>query len=292
MKTIFFGASAYVLPIIDLLYKKYDLQLVVTTEQNLSDPVPQFCTKNAIPFVSVKKLDDATLAKIKHVSAPFAVLADFRILVKQDVIDIFPKGIINIHPSLLPQYRGPTPGTSAILDGKKETGVSLMVLDKDMDHGPTIGQIKEHIEPTDTSVTLYTRLFAKGAQLLEEVLPGYIDGKITPKKQDHTKATYTTYLTRESGFVAKEALEQMDATKRDAMIRAYYPWPGVWTRLNLNGNERIVKLLPPVIPSEVEGSQPKIEILLQVEGKKPVSPKDFLNGYPGAKELLQKLGIL
>lgn len=268
MNTVFFGSSSYVIPVIEFLYKNCHLQLVVTTEKNPTDAIPKFCTEHEIPFLSVEKLDEKTIAEIKKINAPFAVLADFRLLIKQNILDLFPKGILNIHPSLLPQYRGPTPGVAALLDGKKETGVSIMLLDNKLDHGPLLGQETEAILPTDTSVSLYTRLFAKGAQLLEKVLPDYLDGKIKPIPQDETKATYSEYLTRESGCI-----DLKNPLKIEQAIRAYFPWPGVW----MKWNEKIVKLLP--------GK------LIQVEGKKPVGYKDFVNGYPEGKQLLEKLGL-
>lgn len=276
MKTIFFGASTYVLPLIKYLQTRYELALVVTTETTSTDAIPQFCTENHIPFLSVTKLDQEAVKKIAAVRAPFAVLADFRLLIKQEVIDIFPKGICNIHPSLLPEYRGPTPGTTALLDGKTTTGVSLMLLDKELDHGPILGQLEEKIEQSDTSVSLYQRLFAKGVDLLDRYLPLYLEGKEEPKAQDHTQATYTKFLTRESGYIDNNKLQQKE--KLQNMIRAYFPWPGVWTKLSLNGKEKIVKFLP--------------NNLVQVEGKKPVSITDFLHGYPEAEKFLKKMGLL
>src|SRR6185312_2134349 len=100
MKTIFFGASSYVLHTIEFLNKNYDLQLVVTTESKPTDSVVWYCEKNSIPYVSVNKIDDAIIEKLKAIGAPFAVLADFRLMIRENVLDIFPKGIINIHPSL------------------------------------------------------------------------------------------------------------------------------------------------------------------------------------------------
>lgn len=282
LPTIFFGASAYVLPLIEFLHTNYDLALVVTTEKNPTDAVPKYCLENHIPYLSVAKLDDETIAKMTQIGAPLAVLADFKLLISQKVIDLFPKGIINIHPSLLPEYRGPTPGTTALLDGREETGVSLMLLDTQLDHGPLLGQVTEHISSSDTSATLYPRLFEKGTILLEKVLPQYLDGKIKPTEQDHGKATYTERLTRESGFI--DANKPLDKTELNRMIRAYFPWPGVWTLLRLSASEGQakkeirVKLLP--------------KNMLQIEGKRPVSYKDFMNGYPKGEAFLQKLGLL
>jgi len=277
--TIFFGASSYVIPLIQLLNEKYQLKLVVTTEQKPTDPVPSHCITHGISYISVTKFDETLRSKLLALSSSFAVLADFRLMVKEDVLNLFPKGIINIHPSLLPEYRGPTPGVAALLDGRETTGVSLMLLDTQLDHGPLIGQVSEHILPSDTAVSLYEKLFAKGAQLLEEKLPLYLEGKIEPKEQDHSKATYTDFLTRDSGYIDYHKLSAIIShTRLEQMIKAYFPWPGVWTKVSVKGKALRVKFLP--------------EQRVQVEGKNPMSYKDFMNGYEQGKNILQKLQLI
>lgn len=275
--TIFFGSSSYVLPVIEYLSKDFDLKLVITTEKD-SGIVPQYCAVNSIPCISVFKLDQPLNHKLSAINAPFAVLADFALLVPQSLINLFPKGIINIHPSLLPLYRGPTPGLSALLNGELTTGISIMLLDKDLDHGPLIGQISLPIKPNDTSATLYPRLFEEAAELLKKILPEYLEGKIQPKEQDHTKATYTLpHLTRESGFINFHEVITIDPQLFDRKVRAFFPWPSLWTKYTKEGrlSGKIIKFLP-------EGK-------IQVEGKKPQSYKDFLNGYPEEKEWVEKI---
>ncbi len=276
--TVFFGASSYVLPVIAYLHENYDLQLIITTEKE-DGAVPTYCQNHQISYVSVTTLKDQTLIdKLVSLHSSFAVLADFGLLVPQSVIDLFSKGIINIHPSLLPLYRGPTPGMTALLRGDTTTGISIMLLDKDLDHGPLLGQVTTEIYPHETSGTLYPRLFQEGTALLKKVLPEYLAESIKPVEQDHSKATFTEpHLTRESGYVSDQELATMNHELLDRKVRAYFPWPTVWTRMSLEGRlkGKIMKLLP-------EGK-------VQVEGKKPQSYKDFLNGYPEAKEWLEKI---
>ena len=273
---IFFGASSFVLPVIEFLNKQYDLKLVVTTEMKPTDAVPKFCQENNIPFIQVNSTKEllTTSYQLQTTRSQFAVLANFGIIVKQETLDLFPKGIINIHPSRLPQYRGPTPGQTAILLGDVRTGVSIMLLDNDVDHGPILAMEQEKILPTDTSSSLYQRLFAKGVTLLEAVLPTYLTGELQPITQNHKDATYTKMLTRDSGFI--DSTRPVATGLLDRTIRAYYPWPGVWTKWQMgNGKEKIVKFLP--------------NKRIQVEGKKPLSYKDFINGYPEGKEFLKKI---
>jgi methionyl-tRNA formyltransferase len=290
-KIIFFGSSSYVLPIIKILKENFDLVLIVTTEQRDTDSVPGFCKEERIPCLQIQRFNDETIEQLKKLQAPVAVLASFGLIIPQTVLDIFPKGILNIHPSLLPKYRGATPVQSALLNGDKETGVTIIRLDSEMDHGPILAQEKAEIKLEDTAESLYNQFFQQGAEMIKNLLPEYIYPEPFDKlriklvDQDHTKATYTQrVLTRQDGYFDIE--NPPSPEQLDRMIRAYYPWPGVWTKWKIsskggsasggeNGKWKILKFLP--------------NKQLQVEGKKPVSHKDFLNGYPQLKEKIEKL---
>lgn len=276
-KIVFFGSSAYVIPILQQLQEHFLLSLVITTEKNPIDAVPQYCTSHSIPFLSVSSLKNHELEQeLQNSNAPLAVLADFGIIIPTSILQLFPKGIINIHPSLLPHYRGSTPGHTAIANGDTKTGISIMRLDNKLDHGPILAQQEEEILPTDTAKTLYERLFIQGAHLLIPTLTAYLSGNLMTEVQDESHATYTQTLSKESGYI--DNLNPPTKEKLHNLIRAYFPWPGVWTKINLYGKEKIVKLLP--------------QNMLQVEGKKPMTVKDFLNGYPDAKDILLRLHLL
>ena len=274
-KIIFFGASSYVLPIVEMLKSKFALERVVTTEKLGSDPLIKFCIQNKIPysFVSSKnELLKLVNSKSSIVNAQLGIVADFGIIIPREILDQFTHGILNIHPSLLPKYRGPTPVQAAILNGDKTTGVTIIKLDEHMDHGPIIEQFEEKISNNDTFETLIKRLFEKTSMALEHVITRYNkDQKAHP--QDHSKATFTKLLKRDDGFVDISYIPPVE--KLDRMIKAFYPWPGVWTRLRLSsgGEAKIVKFLP--------------NKKIQVEGKKQMSYKDFLNGYPNANSHLK-----
>lgn len=268
------------MPIIEVLRKNFDLSLVLTTErlalqgEVMQSPVINLCIKSKIPYLSAQQFSNLIVQQLKKPKASVAVLADFGLIIPPEILSLFPKGIVNVHPSLLPKYRGSTPVQAAILNGDKTTGVSIMKLDGKIDHGPILKQEKEKILDTDTAETLYERLFAKGANLLPKVLNKYFKGNLKPIPQNHTKATITKPLTRQDGFIDVSKLATA-VTKIDTMIRAYYPWPGVWTQLRIRDKLLRIKFLP--------GQK------LQVEGKKPISYQDFLNGYPEAKELVSSL---
>jgi methionyl-tRNA formyltransferase len=273
LKIIFFGSSGYVIPILEILKNNFELLLVITTDKS-EGTVPSYCQRNKIPFVSTSNFKDNDLKSlILNLKSPVAVLADFGLIIPEEILSAFPKGIINLHPSLLPKYRGPTPVQTAILKGEKTTGISIIKLDKEVDHGPVLCQEKEEILSSDTAETLYKKLFEKGASLLPNVLNKYLKDDLKLVAQEHEKATFTKPLTRQDGFI--DLSSSLEIKKLKLKIFAYYPWPGVWFKTKLNDTEKIIKLLP--------GDR------LQVEGKKPMTYKDFLNGYPEAKEILEKI---
>ncbi len=276
-KIVFFGSSRYVIPVIKVLKEKFELVLVVTTEQNSSNAIPFYCQANRIPYVCVSAFSNQTLnSQLSILNSELAVLAYFGLIIPQKVLKIFSKGIINIHPSLLPKYRGPTPVQNAILNGERITGVSTIKLDDKIDHGPVLTQKEEKILEDDTADTLYARLFKIEADLIYQTIKQYIKGDLKPQQQDHSKATLTKLLQKNDGLINFDS--PPSPVRIDRMIRAFYPWPGVFFKYNFDDKEKIIKLLP--------------KNKIQVEGKNPVSYKDFTNGYPKGKDILEKLGLI
>lgn len=268
MKVIFFGSSRYVVPVLEFLNNMHTVLLVVTTEQGSLEPVKFYCHTKKINCISVRKAGDLVANyEIQRIKADMGIVADFGIIIPEQIINSFPKGMANIHPSILPKYRGPTPVQTAILNGDNITGVSIILLDKLMDHGPILAQKEDAIEPFDTAKTLYEKLFKQGALLLSQVLEKYEHNNITPKPQNETQATFTKFLTKEDGYI------NLTSNDIDRKIKAYFPWPGAWTKVKLSSTsgEKIVKLLP--------------NNKVQVEGGKEMEYKDFINGYLQADKL-------
>lgn len=278
MKVVFFGSSRYVIPTVQMLHNYFNLALVVTTEQGSQDPIPFYCKTKKINFMSVRKSADLiSSSQIQEANASIAVVADFGLIIPEETIKSFPMGMINIHPSLLPKYRGPSPVQSAILNGEKTTGITLIQLDKYMDHGPIIESKKEEIKPDDTAKSLYERLFKIGTILLQKTLQKYETQTVNLTPQDHEQATFTQMLTRDDGFMDFKTFSS-NMEFFDKIIRAYYPWPGVFTRLRLSSalQEKIIKFIP--------------NKRIQVEGGREIEYKDFINGYPDAdKNLIEFL---
>lgn len=269
MKTIFFGGSSFVIPIINVLKEDFGLDLVVVKNEN--DPLINYCKLNNINFEingHLKYSKERSLeqdAKILNKEFDLGVVADYGVYIPSDILSFYKHGIINVHPSLLPKFRGPTPVQSALLANEKTTGVTVIRIDNQIDHGPILSQKEIEINNKDTSFDLLKKLFELGALLIKDSLPKYLNGDLIPSPQDDSKATFTNIFTKTDGFINIEKL--LETSNIDQMIKAFYPWPGVWTKVLVGKqNEKIVKLLP--------NNQ------IQVEGKKPMFYKDFLNGYP------------
>lgn len=223
----------------------------------------------------VTNKDDLAQLKSLVFRPDVGILASFGVILSQKVINFLQKGILNIHPSLLPKYRGTSPVQAALLAGDKQTGVSIIKIDKKADHGQIVSQFEEPIRPDDTTELLEHRLFVQGTEVLKTILPAYLEDQIKPKEQNHQQATYTKKLNRDDGKIdwskPPEFIERQ--------IRAYYPWPGTWAEVHLRG-EKSKRLK--ILKAHLENGKLVLD-LVQLEGKKPVSWKQFQEGYPEAK---------
>lgn len=288
MKIVFFGTPEYVLPILKAVHKKFvtgpgksPISAVVTQspkpvgrKQVLTySPIDKWAHEHKIPiYYSASDLIE------NPPEATLGILASYGEILKKEVINLFPQGILVIHPSLLPKYRGASPVPAAIAAGDSETGVSIIKMDEKMDHGPIVCQSKESILPEDTGESLRDRLFEKSADILTEMIPAYTQGKINLKPQNDEEATFTKLMRREDGFI--DLSQEQSPEKVNNFIRALSPWPGAWTLIKLNESDtekRRIKLLKSHIEDET-----LILDEVQLEGKGPVTWKQFQEGYKDA----------
>jgi len=167
---------------------------------------------------------------IRAFRADAAVLVAYGKIIPQSIIDVFPKGIINIHPSLLPQYRGPIPIEQAILDGVPETGVSIMQLVKAMDAGPVFAQEKIALTGKESKQELTEKLLALGGELLIQHLPVILEGNLTPTPQDESKATFCQLINKQDSILDFN----LPAEQLERAIRAFAIWPQSRARLRIN----------------------------------------------------------
>lgn len=230
--------------------------------------------------IVLNQLKRSSQIEIVGQKAEVGILASYGKILPEETLKKFPLGILNLHPSFLPQYRGPSPVQAALLEGKTTTGITIMKMDKKIDHGPIVWQKETEIKPEETAGQLYQRLFSLGTKALLEFLPAYLQGKIKPRAQNHSQASYTQKLTRESGFIPLRKLFQQPILTSH-QIRAYSPWPGAWTKIKINHQEKRLKILK----AHLEEKKLTLD-QVQLEGKNPVTFKQLLEGYPQIKASL------
>jgi methionyl-tRNA formyltransferase len=191
-------------------------------------PVKQAALRLGLPILQPETLrDPAAVEQIAALQPDVGVVAAYGEILRKNVLAIPPLGYINIHPSLLPRYRGPAPVAGAILAGDDETGVTIMRLDAKMDSGPILAQRRAPLPPDVRAKELTDALFRLGAALLVETLAPYAAGQIAPIPQDDSQATYTALLRKSDGAIDWSA----PAARIERMTRAYDPWPSAWTTL-------------------------------------------------------------
>lgn len=247
IKVAFFGTSDRSLPILDSLNKNFNLAMCITKKDVLvgrrqtpkETKVKSWAKENGVKFVliekSLSKEADYISEQIILSGAKVGVVADFGYIIPQKILDIFPKGLINIHFSLLPKYRGASPVQFAILNQDKKTGITFQKMVYELDKGPIIFQKAYKLNGNETSGELYKKLFEEAAKILPNVLLNYINNHITPKEQKENKASYTyspthpqsTYIFKEDALINWE----LPTPRIEAAIRAFNPWPVAWCKI-------------------------------------------------------------
>jgi len=258
-------------------------------------PLKIFAQTHNIPVFSPDKLNPPeTISLLQRLEADIWLVIAYGKIIPQNILDIMPNKILNIHPSLLPQYRGPAPIHASLRNGDATTAVSLMQLDNLMDHGPIIAQQKIDIASTDTYIELEQKIIQVSAKLLLDYLPKFIAGQIIPQPQNHTKASIVSMVKKQDGQINWQKHTSQNIIN---LYRAYLDWPQVYTYLNTGKKvifERVelevnnsIKLKPGYW--ELDTSNNKLIIgtidgnimvtQLKVEGKNSIDPKSFANGY-------------
>lgn len=296
LKIVFFGTPFFVVPVLEALMKDFDVVGVVTTpdvkigRKKILTGTPVKLTyekylaktKKKGLIIASQQFNNLTIQQLQKLQPDLFVVAAYGHLIPQSLLDIPKYGSLNIHPSLLPKYRGPSPIQSAILDGNNTTGITIIKMDEEIDHGPILLKKEIPITESDTFETLHIKLFTLAAEMLARTIPRYVSGKLKPKPQNHKLATYTSHITRQDGFIEWPKIDSLSSLEIrnlkleiERKVRAYYPWPTVWLVTNKHGKEQRVKLLP--------GKR------IQPEGGKPMSLKDFTNGYPDLGEKIKTM---
>ncbi len=288
---IFFGTEDFSLVALrGLIESGYTIGAVVTKPdskkgrgQKLVPPsVKVLATQYNIPVWQPTKLKDIT-ENIQSLGKVTGVLVSFGKIIPQSTIDLFTPGIINVHPSLLPKYRGPSPIESAIKNGDDKTGVSIMQLSAEMDAGPVYTVVEHDLHGTETRTELYHALADIGTNLLLESLPSIIDGSLKPIDQNNDNATYCSLLKKED---AELDLSVLTAEEAERTIRAHIGFPK--SKLVINHHSIIITKAhvsnQQKTPLDVlcrGGAYLSVDELIAPSGKS-MSAESFLRGYAAA----------
>ncbi len=303
VKTLFFGTSSFAVPTLkNLINFGYNVKAVITQPEKpagrkritIPSPVKKLAEENNISVFEPHDLkNDDFFKQFKNLEPDMCVLAAYGKIIPARYLDLPHYGFINIHPSLLPKYRGPSPIQNAILNGDEKTGVTIMKMDEKIDHGPVLAVIGYQLSTAQNYKETEEDLAKLGAELLIDVLPKYISSELKFQVQNDAEATFTKLLNRDSGRINWN-LSAKDIWNK---TRALNPEPGTWTKWN----GKVLNILDTEIfclekeEQKAPGTVMKIHngliavttkkcylILkqIQLEGGKIMDAKSFLNGHP------------
>ena len=305
MRVIFMGTPEFAVPSLEhLILNQYQVVAVYTQPDRpagrgrslVSPPVKRAALTWKLPVVQPVSLKQAEVVEqLAGFHPEVIVVSAFGQILPHSVLDIPSYGCINIHPSLLPRFRGASPVAAAILAGDEFTGVSIMVMDRGLDTGPILARAQIPISAQDTTGSLTAKLSQIAARLLQEVLTCWLRGELTPQPQNEAEATYCGSITKQEGEIDWH-LPAIDIWRR---VRAFSPWPGCYTRwqgrqlklieaVPLPGEAtlevgQVVALTPATKESKVAfgvntGDGVLGVLRVQLEGRQAMSAGEFLRG--------------
>lgn len=275
LKFVFFGTPDFAVYVLEELAEAGYLPSLVVTTPDLkvgrghyfeSPPVKKWADTHKIPVLQPKVIDELFINILQEKKYDIFILTAYGKMLPKKLLSIPKHGVLNIHPSMLPRLRGPSPVRSAILNNERNTGTTVIVLDEKMDHGPIIAQESIKINDKDWPPllpVLEEKLFRKGGKLLVKVMEDYIKEKITPKPQDEAKATYCEKIKKEDGLV-----DILNDSPKEIYIKycAFYGWPRIFFFQN---GKRII-----ITKARLENDKFIIEKVMPENGKE-MNYKDF-----------------
>ncbi len=301
LKIVFMGTPDFTTPVLAALVDAgHDVVGVYTRPDRRAgrgrrlaeSPVKRHALERGLPVFQPASLrkDREAIEALRVLAPDVVVVAAYGLFLPSAMLDLPRLSCLNIHPSLLPRHRGPSPVATAILDGDDTTGVTVIRLDNQMDHGPVVAQRETPIGEDETAGALTARLFRLGAELLLETLPGWDRGDLVLEAQDESLATVTPQLTKQDGEIDWGRSAEYIARQ----VRAYSPWPGTFTRWRgrrvaivaadraresvASGPTGLVTALPEGVG--VATGDGVLELrTVQLEGRKPVAIDEFLRGH-------------
>jgi len=304
LKIIFMGTPKFGAIILEKLADSRYKPILVVTETDkpvgrkkvlTPPPVKVVAEKYEIPVLQPEKIRNSE-SEIRNLKPDLIIVAAYGKILPEEILEIPKYGCLNVHPSLLPRWRGPSPVQSAILNGDTDSGVTIMKIAEKVDAGPVLIQRKLKLEGNETYDVLHDKLGKMGGDLLIEIIPEWITGKIDPQLQDESRTTYTRILKKEDGKIDWEK----SAEEIERQIRAFNLWPGIFTFWEKSGKLIRIKILKarvlnransktyPIGKTLVAGQNELcvqtgkgflIIERLQLEGKKETDSEDLLRGY-------------
>ncbi len=283
---VFFGSGPVAKASLEFLASHFTIEAIITkpsTQAQMSSAVP------AVPVLTVRNEKEINqLMGQRSFQSHLGVVVDFGIIMEQSVIDSFPLGIVNSHFSLLPEWRGADPITFSILSGQQETGVSLMLINEQLDEGQLLAQESLQLSPSITTPKLTSQLIDLSNSMLLQELPQYVSGKTKPYPQDLSRpVSYSRKLTKQEGIIDW----RKSAIQIEREIRAFAGWPRSRTKL---ANFDVIITAAEVLdgagtPGSLQTSKSQLIVFcgekalsilrLQPAGKKDMPVQAFLAGY-------------
>ncbi len=315
MRTIFLGTGWESLATLKVLFEdlNFEIVCVITTpdkkvgrKQTVTpSAVKEYASENNIPIVHTEKKKENYIRALKKYNPEIAICKAFGEIIPKEFLDYLKFGCINIHFSILPKYRGAVPIQKAILEGEKETGISIMLMNEGLDEGDILKIFKEKIRSDDTNISLRKRLVEKTTEVLIPILKEWVNGDITPIPQNNDEATYCW-----EKDISKEKAEiiwsKYSPNYIERMVRAFVPWPVTWTKLDERLPDSIARKRMKIFEAELvklENERDAGELFVendmvlfstndpftvlrvksfQIAGKKKTNEKEFLNGMKGS----------
>lgn len=299
MRVVFMGSPRFAVPSLEYLVSSgYELAAVYTQPDSMggrgrslaASPVKEAASALGLTVVQPQSLKaPGAVEQLAGFKPDVIVVAAFGQLLPKAVLELPRWGCLNVHPSLLPTFRGASPVAAAILAGDGFSGVSIILLDEGMDSGSVLGRAQLPIADIDTTASLGEKLSIVGAGLLGEVLVGWMRGELSPQPQDEARATYCKPIAKDDG----EIDWQLSAIEIWRRVRAFYPWPGCFTRWR-GKTLKIIEAAPltAVTPAKagevvaldsggfgIGSGEGVLDILrVQLAGKQTLSAAEFLRG--------------
>jgi methionyl-tRNA formyltransferase len=274
MRIVFMGTPAFAVAAVDALARAGHAVLAVVAQpdrpagrgQALRAPATKaWAEAHGVPVLQPEKVRDGRLAaELRALSPDVLVVAAYGRILGKDLLELAPRGAVNVHGSLLPRWRGAAPIQWAIAAGDAETGVSIMQMDEGLDTGDVLLQRVLPIGPGDTAETLAPRLAALGGEALVEALALAEAGKIAPVRQDGAQATHARILEKEDGRIDWSR----PAAELAARLRGFTPWPGAWTTLD----GKVLKVVAAEVVDQAPGPR------LQASGRAAGTPTATVSG--------------